>query len=115
MLKFLFPLWISAVVIGSYALWHSVAGSLLLGAAAGIGCFTAWRLARRKPPEVTSDTIPTFLPRSLSDQYQASQMKAAATPVDDGGELLPPAPNMGDFGVPYRGPTYFTADQYRKD
>lgn len=42
-------------------------------------------------------------------------MKDASAPIDDEGEMLPPTPNMGEFGKPYRGPTYFNADQYRKD
>lgn len=108
MLKFLFPLWVSAVVIGSYAAWRDFRVSSMLGAVAATGCLFIWHRAHRAVREATSDPVemPTFVPRTPA-QRQAEAMRIATTPVDDEGEMLPPTPNMGEFGEPYLGPRYF--------
>lgn len=105
MTKFVILLVISAVVIATYALTKDPSAAALLGAAVALGTLFALHFFTPKTQEVTSD-LPTFLPRTLAER-QAEAIRIATTPVEDEGELLPPAPNMGDFGTPYRGPQYF--------
>ncbi len=116
MLKILSVIWVSAALVGTYAFTHSIEKAAFIASAVLIGCVLA---IRRFRPEMTSDTapppiFPTFVPRTLAERREQA-MKEAAAPIDDEGEMLPPTPNMGEFGKPYRGPTYFDAKQYRKD
>lgn len=119
MTKFVILLVITATVVATYALTGDPVATAILGSAVAIGGLLALRFTRPTEPEVTSERapppiLPTFIPRTLAER-RAEAMRIATTPVEDDGELLPPTPNMGEFGKPYRGPTYFNAEQYRKD
>jgi hypothetical protein len=107
MTKFVILLLITATVVATYALTRDPAATAILGSAATIGGLLAWRLVRPTATEVTSDPLPTFIPRTLAER-RAEEMKILAAPaIDEDGEILPPTPNMGEFDKPYRGPKYF--------
>lgn len=89
----------------------------VLGSAALLGSSLAASLRPRLRIERTDfpDVIPSGLPRTEIVAERSEEWLGA---IEDGDDVLPPFPNMGQRGQAYKGPTYFdntTVNRYRKD
>ena len=117
MLKFLMIL--NSTVAISAA--HFLTGDPLIVAGSSVAAITgtglaAWVYRRRAAMDVTSAPLPTFIPSS-SPTFSPSDLPRNVAvaekvvehlgPIQDGDDVIPPFPNMGQHGKRYGGPDYF--------
>lgn len=104
MLKFVAPLVVGVTVITTGYLSGSIPYALIAGfVATGIVAIGGYIARRRAASEATSEPLPDFIPANLLPRFPYQHLG----PVIDEDEVLPPVPNMGQRGKPYRGPRYF--------
>lgn len=105
MLKFVGPLVVGVAVMTTGYLSGSIPYALIAGfVATGIVAIGGYIARRRAASEATSADLPVFIPGHLP-RFEADREQLGS--VIDGDEIIPPTPNMGQKGHPYRGPRYF--------
>lgn len=112
--KFLTLLMVSAAVVATFALTNSILYAVIAGGIVLLGAYFAAVAVLKSAPEVTSDApvshpdiIPSILEPAHKRRHRERIAAISAPAIDEDGDILPPTPNMGEDGKPYRGPRYF--------
>jgi hypothetical protein len=112
--KLLTLLMVSAAVVATFALTGSIPYAVIAGGITLLGAYFAAVAVLKSAPEVTSDEpvshpdiIPSILEPAWKRKHREHIAAISAPAIDEDGDILPPTPNMGEDGKPYRGPRYF--------
>lgn len=112
--KFLTALMVITAVVVTFALTYSIPYAVIAGGVVLLGAYFAAVAVLKSAPEVTSDApkshpdiIPSILEPAWKRKHREHIAAISAPAIDEDGDILPPTPNMGEDGKPYRGPRYF--------